>query len=230
MEWKHLLAPPPTFIMKSVLRRRLASVTPTLRGAVLDAGCGSQPYRSAIACDMYVPLDWPARQPAVGGDVAHLPFAAEAFDGVLCTEVIEHVPFPDAVFCEFERVLRPGGAACITTPMYWPLHHEPYDFFRFTRHGLARLAASAGLHTVRVERIGGQATLVGVLLADVLFRLATKILWFLPRGARVAIAAALLLPWSLTVYAAGRMLDRLENKHALGWMMVVRKPEQARSS
>ena len=40
----------------------------------------------------------------------------EAFDTLVCIEVIEHLENPRAVFREFHRVLRSGGAVILTTP------------------------------------------------------------------------------------------------------------------
>jgi 2-polyprenyl-3-methyl-5-hydroxy-6-metoxy-1,4-benzoquinol methylase len=45
-----------------------------------------------------------------------LPIAAESFDVVVSTEVIEHLENPRAVFREFRRLLRPGGSLLLTTP------------------------------------------------------------------------------------------------------------------
>lgn len=45
-----------------------------------------------------------------------LPFAAETFDTVVCTEVIEHVEQPEELLQEIARVLTRGGKAVVTTP------------------------------------------------------------------------------------------------------------------
>ena len=38
-----------------------------------------------------------------------LPFADEFFDGIICTDVLVHVPDPQAVISEIARVLKPNG-------------------------------------------------------------------------------------------------------------------------
>lgn len=52
-------------------------------------------------------------------------FANGAFDGVLSTDVIEHVQDPQRFLAEIDRVLRPGGVAVISTPIR--LTERPLD-------------------------------------------------------------------------------------------------------
>lgn len=47
-----------------------------------------------------------------------LPFHSGVFDIVICSEVIEHVQRPELILNEIHRVLKPGGALCITVPGY----------------------------------------------------------------------------------------------------------------
>jgi 2-polyprenyl-3-methyl-5-hydroxy-6-metoxy-1,4-benzoquinol methylase len=50
-------------------------------------------------------------------DLNHpIPVPDHSFDGIISTEVIEHLENPRAVFREFYRLLRPGGALIVTTP------------------------------------------------------------------------------------------------------------------
>jgi len=49
-------------------------------------------------------------------DGCALPFKDEAFDAVVCREVIEHVPDDRDLLWEIKRVLRPGGWLYISTP------------------------------------------------------------------------------------------------------------------
>lgn len=57
---------------------------------------------------------------AVRGDVRRLPAPDAAFDLVVASEVLEHVPDDRAAIAELTRVLRPGGMAAVTVPRWWP--------------------------------------------------------------------------------------------------------------
>jgi SAM-dependent methyltransferase len=152
------------FICTHLIERSIALLAGEFQGALLDVGCGQQPYRSYFshvknhrACDF----------DATRGDVdfacpAHqIPLADESLDSILCTEVLEHVPDPLAVWCEFHRLLRPGGKVLLTTPMYWPPHELPYDFYRYPEHGLRHLISQSGFELQAIIPRGGPWALWG---------------------------------------------------------------------
>lgn len=56
----------------------------------------------------------------VQGDATRLPFADRAFDKIIASEVLEHVPDDSAAFRELTRVLRPGGTLAVTVPAWLP--------------------------------------------------------------------------------------------------------------
>lgn len=53
-------------------------------------------------------------------DVACLPFKADCFDLVICSEVMEHVADHQAAAGELVRVLKPGRNLVVSVPRYWP--------------------------------------------------------------------------------------------------------------
>ena len=65
--------------------------------------------------------------------------------------------------------LKEDGYLILTAPQAWPLHEEPYDFFRYTKYGLAELAESNNLKVVKLEEHGGGITAIGQLTAAVLY-------------------------------------------------------------
>ncbi|MFP4394879.1 MAG: glycosyltransferase [Anaerolineales bacterium] len=99
---------------------------------VLDVGCGST--RILLDLDNVIGLDIKIgkvrymRRYDVHGLTASafaLPFADESFDGLICSQVIEHIPYDPVLFNEMARLLKPGGRLILGTPDYgglaWPL-------------------------------------------------------------------------------------------------------------
>ena len=56
----------------------------------------------------------------VQGDALALPFPDAAFDRVICSEVLEHLPDDVGAMRELARVLRPGGTMAVTVPRFGP--------------------------------------------------------------------------------------------------------------
>ena len=54
------------------------------------------------------------------------------FDFVYSASVFEHLLMPWKVVSELNKVMAPGGLILTQAPQTWPLHDEPWDFFRFS--------------------------------------------------------------------------------------------------
>jgi SAM-dependent methyltransferase len=136
------------------------------RGRMLDIGCGNKPYQSMFAprisehlgCDV---VQSDEHRVDILCPATAIPLPDDAFNTVLCTQVIEHVGDHKGVIKEAFRLLKDDGVLILSAPMYWPLHEEPYDFFRFTKYGLDYLLSEVGF--IRVETIpnGGKWALTG---------------------------------------------------------------------
>jgi SAM-dependent methyltransferase len=152
------------------LRRAAASVPEAAR--VLDAGAGTGPYRELFARHRYTSTDWAntphpeGLQADVIAPIDDLPLDDAAFDLVICTEVLEHVADPAAALAELRRVLAPGGCLWATAPFVWEFHEEPYDFFRYTPHGLRSLLERTGFENVAITPFGGCFTTVAQLVRN----------------------------------------------------------------
>jgi SAM-dependent methyltransferase len=192
---------------------------------VLDAGAGNAPYRELFTHCRYVSSDWSqsphegAGQVDVVASLDALPMGDGSFDAVLNTQVLEHVADPPRVAAELFRVLAPGGRLFMTVPLVWPLHEEPYDFWRFTSHGLRRTLEGAGFRMERLEQRGGYFNALATLLAGAPY-------WTGPTARHEPLRRALAMALRLCAPLV-RRLDRLDGQRTLtlGYACVALRPE-----
>lgn len=143
-------------------------------GKLLDIGCGNKPYYSILAelvseyfgCDIVQSSENCADLLCPANDI---PIADESFDTVISTQTIEHVEDHQGLVDEAYRLLRNDGVFILSGPMYWPLHEEPYDFFRFTKHGFKYLLNKAGFKEISIISNGGKWSVAGQAFLHALF-------------------------------------------------------------
>ena len=59
-------------------------------------------------------------------------YPAECFDAVMALSVLEHLLMPWKFIVELNRVLKIGAVGFFSTHQCWPLHDQPWDFWRFS--------------------------------------------------------------------------------------------------
>jgi SAM-dependent methyltransferase len=139
----------------SDVRALAASLGPGSR--VIDVGAGEAPYQELFDHCAYTTVDWEnsvhpnARRSSLIASADAIPLPDNCADAVVLTEVLEHIVEPLQVLRELYRLLRPGGAALVTTPFVWELHEMPFDCWRFTPVSLQWLMEQAGFVDVVVE-------------------------------------------------------------------------------
>jgi SAM-dependent methyltransferase len=140
----------------------IESVASTTAERVLDVGCGQAPYHDLLSPTSYLGVDRTARPggATVISDAAVLPLADASFDGLLCTEVIEHVPDERALAAELARVAAPGAVLVLSAPFVHGLHEQPYDFRRLTSIGLVRALEDGGWTVEQLAAVGGTGVVV----------------------------------------------------------------------
>jgi len=143
------------------------------RGRLIDLGCGKVPlygtYRSLV--DSVTCVDWPNSPHASSHldqevDLSQrLPFVDAAFDTIILSDVLEHVPTPELLWREMARLLAPGGQALLNVPFLYGVHEAPHDYGRYTEFALRRFAQQAGLEVAMLLPVGGSLHVLADLLA-----------------------------------------------------------------
>lgn len=118
---------------------------------ILDAGCGDGRWALALADAGYrvravdlAPAMVAAAEAAARrrdlaaerlqvqrGDLAHLPFPDETFDGLICVTALQFAPSPGAALVELRRVLKPGKRLVLIVPgAHSPIRRDAWRRFR----------------------------------------------------------------------------------------------------
>lgn len=151
----------PHYLPLADLRLFLDRYTHETFDQLLDYGCGGSPYRSLFKTKRFLRADYVdcGGVDCLIAEDGTLPLPDAGCDGVLSTQVLEHVFSPPAYLAEAFRVLRPGGKLILSTHGIWEDHGCPYDFWRWTADGLTRDVERAGFSVTKTYKIttGGRA-------------------------------------------------------------------------
>lgn len=154
-EWEAKYAARRSFRARHELLSALLANAVRAGASWLDAGCGTGHFAREIArlgarvtaVDGAASMIEAARgfdAPAASGiayrtssDLVRMEEPDGAFDGVLCSSVLEYHAEPERALTEFRRVTRPGGALVVTLPNAWAVirmaHAVQFAVTRATR-------------------------------------------------------------------------------------------------
>lgn len=135
---------------------------------ILEIGCSGGPlqqrlrasgYREVSGIDISETAIALARHRGIPNvavmDGARLDFAAESFDVVVASDVLEHIEQEQQALSEWKRVLAPGGRLLVYVPAHpslWSRHDVVnHHFRRYTAASLRRVLNAAGLHVQRLS-------------------------------------------------------------------------------
>jgi len=129
-------------------------------GKLIDLGCGVIPFRKFIIDKVttYDSLDMEKKIADVTfiGDIQDMNMIAEeTYDSAICLNVLEYVPNPGKALSEVYRILKRDGWFILSVCHLSRLHDEPYDFYRYTKHGLKYLLEKAGFRVAEIVPTGG---------------------------------------------------------------------------
>lgn len=213
---------PHNWLIHHICISSVQQVLPYIKGRVLDVGCGEKPYLELIkpVADVYLGMDRPlaGRFPLgadIAGDAANLPVLSSSLNTVVSFQVMEHIANPQEFMNEIFRVLVPGGHAVITTPFMWAEHEQPYDYFRYTRYGLEKLASDAGFEVIMIQADTGTMTSA-----------ALRVTYWLNHF-RLGPLRPLFYPLYYMIQVTGFLLDKLSPDHLVDtstFTTVLKKP------
>lgn len=155
---------------------------------ILDAGCGSQRYKKFCSHLNYKAQDFgqyivdekkTLGMSGVGGvsgyeygaldyvgDIWKIDEKDASFDAILCTEVFEHIPYPNETIKEFARLLKPGGTLILTAPSNCLRHMDPYFFYSgFSDRWYQKIISENGFEIKLLEAVGDYYSWMSVELA-----------------------------------------------------------------
>ena len=220
--------------------RDLRGVLPSLRGTVLDVGCGAQPFRSLVNPHAtYQGIDTDEAKAHFGYEMPNTtyfsgdiwPVVTGSANVVLCTETLEHVFDTRRFLGEAARCLAPGGTLLLTVPFAARWHFIPYDYWRFTPSSLNQLLAAAGFQNVGVYARGNACTvacykLMTLLLLLLMPQTASRISRFLLR-----LAGVVFLPlFVLLAVAANLSLGGRGGDDCLGYTVLAVRSGQTKGT
>ncbi len=194
--------------------KAIASAASSAHGTLLDVGCGRKPYSAVFApfIEKHLGMEYSPESVYRGhkadifGDAMNIPFADNSVDTIVCTEVLEHLPNPEKAIAEFARILRPGGVIITTAPFFYPIH-DSWDFFRYSRDGVAVIMQRHGLEIETIEPLSGGGITLAIMFNLFWFELGfmwTK--WLYPIG---VLLRPILLPLVFIVNILGWLADKI---------------------
>ncbi|QFY89739.2 class I SAM-dependent methyltransferase [Magnetovirga frankeli] len=213
--------------------RAAAHALQQFSGTVLDIGCGNRWVESELNQHCrYLGLDYPDTvamgyqgKPHLFGDGQNLPLQDASIDAILMLDVLEHMPKPAQAVAEATRVLKPGGVLLIQVPFLYPLHDEPYDFQRWTEHGLTVLMQTQGLECKRIVSHGAPIETSAALGA---IALAKAVLDAVTNKRPSLLLAPLLISAIPILNISGWLLAKLmpsSNFMPLSYLILAKKPQ-----
>lgn len=213
-------------VYKPLIRDLNFAILKYAKGRVIDIGCGNKPYENIftektteyIGCDI---IQSNLQKVDILCEANKIPLADNSFETAFSTQTIEHVEDHQGLVNEAFRLLKPGGYTIVSGPMYWHLHEEPYDFFRFTKYGFQYVFEKAGFEMIEILPNGGMWSVAGQSLIHAFVKSTSR--HFFVRILKF-IFFRLRFSWVITSFYA--WLDKIDYNpiNTMNYVVVARKP------
>lgn len=163
---------------------------------------------------------WDISKIDIVSDILKIPVKTSSFDNVLCTEVLEHIPYPDLAIKEISRILKKGGKLILTAPFASQTHFSPYFFSTgFSINWYKKILEENKLRILKIEANGNFFDYINqelcrspqVLKKYSNFGLLTNMLYIL-------VIPIVVIIWILSKFSKGS-----ENQLCFGYHLLVKK-------
>lgn len=194
------------------------------KGKLLDLGCGKVPlyatYKERVSENVCV--DW-SNTLHKNEYLDHeldltqtLPFNDNEFDTLVLSDVLEHIPAPEALWREMHRVLAKQGKLIMNVPFYYWLHEQPHDYYRYTEFALRRFTENSGMRLIQLSPMGGAPEIMADVFAKNVVRL--------PRVGR---PLAMFAQWSTFRFVRSKMGQKVSRatgrNFPIGYFLIAEK-------
>lgn len=132
------------FTREKWIGKRLKAIP--AKESILDAGAGEckykpycrhleytsqdfAQYKGDLGDDGLHPKSWNTSKIDIISDIISIPVKRGSFDNVLCSEVLEHIAYPELAIKELSRILKKGGKLILTAPFCCQTHFAPYFYY-----------------------------------------------------------------------------------------------------
>lgn len=151
---------------------------------ILDAGCGSQPYKKYCSHLKYKSQDFGLYKSDLKksffsseddygygkldyiSDIWNIKEKDNYFDVVLCKEVFEHIPYPIETVNEFSRLLKKGGKLILTAPSNSLRHFDPYYYYPgFSDNWFNKILSENNFEILSISPVGDYYSFLKVEIA-----------------------------------------------------------------
>lgn len=140
--------------------------------SIIDAGAGECRYKKYCKHLKYKSQDfgeykgkgdarglqtekWNTSEIDILSDITQIPVKRSSFDNVLCTEVLEHVPYPDLAIKEISRILKKRGRLILTAPFCSQTHFSPHFYSTgFSVNWYKEVLVKYGLKIIKMDPNG----------------------------------------------------------------------------
>jgi SAM-dependent methyltransferase len=148
-----------------------------------------------------------------------LPFENGAFDTIVLSDVLEHIPTPEALWKEMARILSANGKIILNVPFLYWVHEAPHDYYRYTQFALRRFVERAGLRLLLIQPVGGALEVLTDIFAKCVLRLPVA-------GRPLAITSQALMSWFSATKLGGRVMRSTGDHFPLGYFLIAENSSQ----